>query len=265
MGVSKRKLRSRLMAVVISILSCFAVMSVGVYAASRSFAVTVENQVELELMRVDGGLWAKRLGNVVYNGDEHTDEALANQKSAVINDYLKVYDYLDSENDEYAKNLAEIEKRVNIEETKDNVDEDGNLRILYFFKYELVSSSVEDVLVTLTESSTKFKDGDMRSEFVQLNYRFMFSSVEPDWVTDRNLGTAFAFTNDISTIYIDNGTAVQSPSGQYAKIDPTDPEMLTLFIFAELVVKTTSSLDETFTLGVQDDFFWTFSLKFTNV
>lgn len=264
MSISKRKLRSRLMIVIISILSCFAVMSVGVYAATKHFSVTVANEVSLELAQVDGHLWAKRLGNVVYNGDEHTDEALSNQKSATIDEFLKVYDYLDKENTQYAANLAEIEKRVNIEETKDNVDENGNLKIMYVFKFQLVASAARDVVATLTETSTEFKTGDERADYVKLNYRYMFSSTEPNWDENNTLGTQMTFTNSVSEIYIDTTTAIETPTSQYQKVDPLNANTYTLFILAELSVPTTNSLDSAFTLGVQDDYFWTFSLKFSH-
>lgn len=261
----KRKLRSRLMAVVISILSCVAVMSIGVYAASKQFSVSVSNQVTLEFIKVDGYLWGKRSGNCVYNGDVGTSTVLENQVSAETNGYLLLYDYQDPENLQNAQNIAEIEKRVNIEETKDNVDENGNLRMSYVFKYEFLTSTSIDVQATLTDISTKFAADDNRNSMVKLNYRYMFSQYEPDWANNSNLGSEMTFDNvGACNILIDAGEAAQATE-HYSRVDVQDANTYTLYILAELILPTTNTLASAFTLGVHDDYFWAFNLKFTNI
>ena len=261
----KRKLRSRLMAVVISILSCIAVMSIGVYAASKQFSVTVANEVSLEFIKVDGYLWGKRSGNCVYNGDIGTPTVLENQVSAVTDGYLLLYDYLDRENAQNAQNIAEIEKRVNVEETKDNVDKDGNLKITYVFKYEFLKDSSIDVQITLTDTSTKFASGDNRDDMVKLNYRYIFAENEPDWANNNTLGNEMTFNNvGACNILIDAGDK-SIETDHYSRVDLQNANTYTVYILAELVLPTTDTLASAFTLGVHDEYFWAFSLRLTNV
>lgn len=281
-----RKLRSRLVVVIISILSCIAVMGVGVYAASSNFSVSVSNSVSFTFASVDGKIWAKRVGDVIYgaeskdNGDSATTKNNDKIKDADENGYLLLYDRqqeVAGETDYAADNINEIKKPVNflthLSKNESNMTRDdikpGTLKITYVFKYEFAVASNANVVITLTDKSTNIDENNPAYGKVKTNYKYLYSASDPsvlDW-SNQNLTWEY-ITDGIMKTY--STTLVSKDDEKTAEIegvDPTRPETYTIYILAELEVAETNSLAAAYTLGMRDnkeDFYlWAFHLSFT--
>lgn len=224
-NAQRRKLRVRLMVTVISLLSCIAVMSVGVYAASRTFSAQISNKVNVDIAQVDGELYARRFGNVIYGTESKKDG-----EDATI-DYIKLYDHINGEN---AANKEEIQKQVNFNTSTASINSEEFIEINYVFKFVIDAGTPYNVKLTLTDSSStpnaKAKDN------VFLTYKYIFSQDEPeDW----------SVAGDTLT----SGTGVVATSSDVAKH--------CIYILAQLKVSTI----EKYSLGVTEEYIWAFNLS----
>lgn len=255
-NLQKRKLRQRLVITMISILSCIAVMSVGVYAATKNFEVSVVNQVSIQVLTLNGELTGRRGGDVIYGmvsrGDADSSLNYTDQNASI--GYINLYGIQEGKGfSEYTDNLNEITENVNFYTSAK--DENGNkkneLTIFYVFKFVLDKDTETDVTVSVTNESTKVTDntnGDLnskRSDKVSMSYKYYFGENEPDWTVS---GTSFE---------IDNGGT------KSVKIEKTKVETHTIYVYASMTVKRTNTLKDAYTIGMGGEAFnWKFGLSF---
>ena len=273
-NVQKRKLRSRLMIAIISMLSCIAIMGVGVFAATDNFSVTVDNRISIHFAKVDGKIWAKRYGNVIY-GTESADVGVSavtlGQTNADSNGYLLIYDHLRTGEADYVSlvelNLKEIETQVNFltrdNDTNDDGTEDittGKLKINYVFKYEFNVSSPADVTVAITDASTRFDSKDPRNNKVKLTYKYLYSAQDP---TDEMWQNAAQWNYTSSTGQSGEEIHTYSTTLTSNSVVVSRPETYTIYVLAQLEVAETNTLSDAFALGVYDDYTWKFDVNYT--
>ena len=247
-NLKKRKLAKRLIATLLSVLSCVAVMAVGVYAASVSFSFQVSNQISLNLLHVDGDLLGRRGGDVIYGLKSMGDEGFRNagttyeEMNATTSGFISLYGndgigYKENEN-----NMTEIEKPVNF--YKQNTKE--SLTMYYVFKFTLADGTPTNVNITLTNNSTQLKSTDSRKDMLSMSYKYSFSQNEPaDWTTS---GTSFG---------VDGG------GSSSIKVLKETASTHAVYIYASMTVKQTDTLATAYTLGFDEDFHWKFSLNLT--
>lgn len=251
-NLQKRKLRQRLVITMISILSCIAVMAVGVFAASKNFEVSVVNQVSIQVLTLNGELTGKRGGDVIYGTVSRGDSGLSDSslnytdQNASIG-FINLYGIQEGKGfSEYTENLEEIELPVNFYTSAK--DASGNkkqeLTIYYVFKFVLDQDTETDVTVKMENSSTQISDS--RKDKVSMSYKYYFGETEPaDWTTG---GTSFG---------IDNGGT------KSVEIKKSDVTTHTIYVFASMTVKRTNTLKDAYTIGMGgEDFHWTFALTF---
>lgn len=258
------------MIAIISMLSCIAIMGVGVYAASVNFSVSVENKISVHFSQVDGKIWAKRTGNVIYgtvSGDDGTSAVTLGQDNADGEGYLLIYDRLQEEHSDYKAeleaNLREIEEKVNFLTRDNDANDDGTeditpgtLNITYVFKYEFNVVSQADVNITLTDSSTRFNASDPRQDKVTLTYKYLYSASDP---TDSAWASAPVWSNTTNA----SSENIYTTTLEADSVVANRAETYTIYVLAKLEVKETNSLLDAYALGVYDDYTWQFNLTFT--
>ena len=244
-NLQKRKLKKRVVVALISMLSCIAVMAVGVYAATNTFAVEITNQVAIDISQVDGELYAKRYGDVIYGNvsmGEEGFEDLGTDYSAMnasMEDFILIYGYDGTAHTEVAENMAEIKEPVNFYTT-----DKETLSIYYVFEFDFHSSSPTNISITLTNNSTSLDDG--RADKVEMTYKYYFGKDEPDWQT----GGTLLGHGDMTSATV--------------KVMADEPATHTVFIYASMTVERTNTLADAYTLGVgEEDYHWRFNLAFT--
>lgn len=262
-NLQKRKLRQRLVITMISILSCIAVMAVGVYAASKNFEVTVTNQVSIEVLTLNGTLTGRRGGDVIYGtmsrgdaGLSASDKTYASENADTINfagaddaGYINLYGIQEGEGfSEYTDNLTEIEKQVNFytsaKDSKGNAKD--SLTIYYVFKFVFDQNSDTNVTVQLQNSSTQLSSTDSRKDKISMTYKYYFGTTEPtNWATS---GTSFG---------VDNGGTSS------VKIEKSNTNTHTIYVYASMTVQRTNTLKDAYTIGMgNENYHWKFGLTF---
>lgn len=247
------------MVAIISILSCIAVMAVGVYAASSSFAVTVENEISVQIEKVDGRLYGKRGGDVIYGtvsmGDSATgfsENDLAstdrNPNASEISNATGKYLYLYGNRDTTGfkvdeENMEEIQKPVNFY-TQDK----ESLTMYYVFKFIFQEGSPTNVMITLTNLTDTSNISDLKEGSVVQSYKYVQGNselAEPDW---DKVETEMTFVNNVNTI----------------NVIGNDPNKHVVYIYASLTVKRTNTFADAFVIGEKFNkpFNWKFTLAF---
>ena len=231
----------------ISVMSCIAVMAVGVYAATKNFSVQVNNRVSVEISQVDGELYGKRFGDVIFGDKSMGDEGFEQlgttyDEMNATTDYLHLYGYQDGlGRQEYSSEMDKIETPVNFYATAKE-----SLTINYVFKFEFENSSETNVIIALTNSSTQLTDS--RKNKISMSYKYFFGATEPtNWKTS---GTSLG---------VDNGGTAS------IKVLKSNTSTHVVYIYASMTVTRTNTLEDAYTLGMGgEDFRWRFSLAFTS-
>lgn len=269
-NLQKRKLRKRLMAVVVSICACVAVMAVGVYAATTNFSIQVSNEVDINLSLVAGKLSAKRGGDVIYGtvsmGDDGVDSAGNGPESAEV-DYLVIYDNFDSDNDGSKDGYSYVYDRVNKQYNKDEIqkkvnfylsakDSSGNkkkeLTIFYVFKFEFVEESASDVIITVSNSSTQLSD--TRKDYVSMTFKYLQGPSGLEEPTD--------WTSVGTSLGIDNFPTSQTSKEETIRVFRDNFDTHVVYIYASMTVQRTDTLESAYSLGVDgEEFYWAFGLS----
>jgi len=266
----KRKLRKRLMADIVSICACVAVMAVGVYAATSNFSIQVSNKVDISLSLVAGKLSAKRGGDVIYGtvsmGDDGVDSAGEGPESAVT-EYLVIYDNVDTNNDGSTDGYGYVYDKANNQYNKDEIqksvnfylsakDKDENqkkeLTIFYVFKFEFMEESASDVLITVSNSSTQLTDS--RKDYVSMSFKYLQGAsglAEPaDWTT---AGTSLG---------IETLATGETSKEQTVTVSHDNLSTHVVYIYASMTVQRTDTLETAYNLGIGgDEFHWAFGLN----
>ena len=140
------KLKSKLIATIVSITAAIAVMGVGVWAAQSSFSVGVQNSVQLRFSNISG--------NITVNASAAADVTKDNNTVTALNAGLYMYEAADFESQtKYAKISADTDSPSALTPTERNKQWDGvkfltddyitaNTRYAYVdytFTYELAS------------------------------------------------------------------------------------------------------------------------------
>ena len=255
-NLQKRKLRTRLMVVVISILSCIAVMAVGVYAATLSFTVTVKNQVDITVTTTNGELYGRRYGDVLYGtisrGDSGLDDSgvtyetqnadTKNVSGADENGFVHLFGSTAYNGfDYYEEGMNEIKKPVNFYYTKGK----DKLTINYVFKFVFYEGSPTNVNISLTDNSTTLTDS--RKDKIALTYKYSFGATEPaDW-------------SKVAGVFNQ-----ATPAGRTIKVREDTPSTHTVYMLASMTIARTNTLKGSFTLGLgTDEYHWRFTLQLT--
>lgn len=235
------------MVTVISVLSCIAIMAVGVYAATSNFSFQVNNQVNIEFLHVDGELYGKRYGDVIYGDRSMGEEGFKQtgttfeEMDATITDFIQLYGLQEGlGRAEFESNMTEIETPVNFYTTDKN-----SLTIHYVFKFVYEETAETNVVIALTNSSTQLTDS--RKDDVTMKYKYFFGENEPaDWST---AGTSFG---------------VDAGGTSSIKVLSSNASTHTVYIYASLTVTRTNTLADAYTLGMgNEDYRWKFSLALT--
>lgn len=251
----RRKIGKRFLVAIVSILACVAVMAVGVYAASANFSVTVENEINIQISKVDGVLYGKRGGDVIYgttsmgSGANNFTESLYASTDlldeADANGYL--YLYGNEEGSGYVQNeqnMEEIQKQVNF-----FTYDAEYLTMYYVFKFEFAEESPTNISIKLTNNTNRSSISDLAEGSVVETYKYVQGNralAEPDWAT---AGTTMTFVNNVNEI-----TVVGNNEDTHV-----------VYIYASLTVKRTNSLASAFVIGEKYNkpYSWAFSLVFT--
>jgi len=243
------------MITLISILSCIAIMAVGVYAATSNFSISITNQVSIEFTHVDGELYGKRYGDVIYGEESMGDEGFSNvgttfdEMDATLDDFILLYGNITNVGyTEHAGNMTEIKKPVNFylsaKDPDDNIK--NSLTIHYVFKFVFNPESPSNVKITLSNNSTELND--KRASNVSMSYKYCFSETEPtDW---------FAESTSIKSFGVDNsGTKT-------INVENLNTDTYIVYIYASMTVLRTDTLASAYTLGMgNEDFHWKFSIS----
>lgn len=231
--MNKRQLRKRLMITLISIVSCIAIMAVGVYAASNSFEVQVQNEVSINIEKVDGNLYGKRGGDVLLGTVSLGDEGLRNagttydEQSGVIEDFIQLYDNIEGINSD---NITEIQKSVNFYKPSGvDVASKPNLTIFYVFKFELADGASSNINLNLDNTSTPIDVNDSRYEMITQEYKYFFGVDEP---------TNWAEGENIKDFGIENG------GNKTITVMGSDASTHVVYIYASLSVRRTDALNK---------------------
>lgn len=253
------------MVTIISLLSCIAIMAVGVYAAQQSFTVQVENKIDIQVTTVNGTLWGKRVGDVVLGTKSMGDEGIAALQTAEdqpaktyldddvygeIPEFIELYaNDVDAGYKENAENMAKIKAPVNFYlSAKNGEEQKKELTIAYVFKFQFFTESPTNVTIALKNNTTQLADS--RKSNVTQKYLYYFGENEPaDWSA-----------NGI------NSFGIESTYGATKSItvEGETPSTHTVYIYASLTVKRTETLASAYTLGIDgDEFIWGFNLSLT--
>ncbi len=179
---NKRPLKTKLIAVIISMVSAVSLIAVGVLASITKFTITISNQLDVKIETVEGNLYATRMGDVCYAGDRQ-NTATANLNSAndlVATNWLNLYDMANGGANE--TNIAEISKAV------DFVSDDAvaaavannrtSVSIVYYFYYSLKDEAMANSRIYLTaDAPTTIPNGLT----ISYAYEYTTSATLPDF------------------------------------------------------------------------------------
>ena len=242
----------------------------GVYAATQSFQFQVTSSINIDIVQVDGNLYATRFGDVIYtkmgeHGDEEKEtrvDGINVDRTANMTDFIQIYGRTNNDvpysADSFFWNLQEIQYRVNfLSESEDKLTEDNKyLTIYYAFRFEYDPASPANVNVTLTNNSTQLDASDARKDKVSMQYKYQFASSNISNWSQANIKS-----------YMSSATSFGVDAGGSKTIQVISGSSNThfLYIYASLTVERTDSLSESYTLGIDEEFNWAFNLDFDPV
>ena len=234
----------------------------GVYAATNSFSVQVQNEININVLKVDGTLYGKRGGDVIKGdksrGDEGFDGLAFSDYDATVADFITVYGNIDDNGDgsgdgyDYNNdNLNTITEQVNFYLSAEDAsgEKKDELTIFYVFKFVFTEGSPTDVNITIANESDILGANDTRKDKVSMSYKFVQGNknlTEPDWSTVEEM-------KDIS--------GVEVATAKTNKVIGVSGETNTthcVYMYASMTVKRTSTLADAFVL---ENFHWKFNIS----
>ncbi len=183
--ISSKKVKTKLVATIISVVSAVALLAVGVFATLTNFSVTVKNQLSIQFDAVDGVAYATRVGDVCL-ADNRTDAPNAVvSESTTATDWTKIYDVKNG--GEIADAISSIAAPVNyvsnsaIENYAKNSK--SSISITYYFYYELDTTKNSSTNINLEVVSPALAD---TPSALKITYAYMYAtsaSLPTDWST----------------------------------------------------------------------------------
>ena len=183
--ISSKKVKTKLVATIISVVSAVALLAVGVFATLTNFSVTVKNQLSIQFDAVDGVAYATRVGDVCL-ADNRTDAPNAVvSESTTATDWTKIYDVKNG--GEIADAISSIAAPVNyvsnsaIENYAKNSK--SSISITYYFYYELDTTKNSSTNINLEVVSPALVN---TPSALKITYAYMYAtsaSLPTDWST----------------------------------------------------------------------------------
>lgn len=199
------KLKSKLIATIVSICAAIAVMGVGVWAAQTSFTVNVENSVNLSFVQLDGV--------ITVGATTGATTGSTNKDGGTIPAGTELYNSTSEE-----ELLTNEVAAIGGEDTSDGVAGAGvvnfltmeyintakcqNAYVEYTFKYVPATTDANGVVITLTETQIPAANSDFfeTSYYVSLDGDNWHAFTTEAAVTNLDAGSVFATAK--TTVYV---------------------------------------------------------------
>ena len=209
--------KRKILSIVCAMMFSLTIMGVGVVAALSQFDVTIGNAISVQVLNVEAGLYAKRVGGVDPADGEEGKAKNYNTGNAFFNN--PVYTSADGVNEE---EMAKLQEPVNVNQNSTSI------KYVFMLKTDTTANANTKVKI-YTISETYTHSGYQEAE---ISYKYCFTSQEPsDWSCAQDFTTSEVIRdNDVIIEQVVEGTTLYVPADT------------TVFIMAEFKLKDKPNL-----------------------